>query len=61
LAVEPHSISTVPFATRGRRVAYVTGLYLTLRFGMAFRLHRLNDMLAQLDREADRLQLVVKV
>jgi len=28
---------------------------------MAFRLHRLNDMLAQLDREADRLQLVVKV
>src|SRR5215467_109827 len=35
LAVEPHSISTVPLATRGRRVADVTGLYLTLRFGMA--------------------------
>src|SRR5262245_39785041 len=35
LAVEPHSISTVPLATSGRRVADVTGLYLTLRFGMA--------------------------
>src|SRR5262249_36854220 len=34
LAVEPHSMSTVPLATRGRRVADVTGLYLTLRFGM---------------------------
>src|SRR5262245_44270468 len=35
LAVEPHSTSTVPLATRGRRVADVTGLYLTLRFGRA--------------------------
>src|SRR5262249_19253761 len=34
-AVEPHSMSTVPLATRGRRVADVTGLYLTLRFGRA--------------------------
>src|SRR5262245_15577482 len=28
-------MSTVPLATRGRRVADVTGLYLTFRFGMA--------------------------
>src|SRR5262245_13452286 len=28
-------MSTVPLATRGRRVADVTGLYLTLRFGRA--------------------------
>src|SRR6266853_1919109 len=31
LAVEPHSMSTVPLATSGRRVADVTGLYLTVR------------------------------
>src|SRR5262249_32520474 len=31
LAVEPHSISTVPLATSGMRVAEVTGLYATLR------------------------------
>src|SRR5262249_58810785 len=33
LAVEPHSMSTVPLATSGRRVADVTGLYLTARLG----------------------------
>src|SRR5262249_14436061 len=33
LAVEPHSMSTVPLATSGRRVADVTGLYLTGRLG----------------------------
>src|SRR5262245_11058820 len=31
LAVEPHSMSTVPLATSGMRVAEVTGLYLTVR------------------------------
>src|SRR5262247_494918 len=34
LAVEPHSMSTVPLATSGMRVAEVTGLYLTSRFGV---------------------------
>src|SRR5215469_17400677 len=35
LAVEPHSMSTVPLATSGMRVAEVTGLYLIFRFGAA--------------------------
>src|SRR5215813_3441941 len=34
LAVEPHSMSTVPLATSGMRVAEVTGLYLTSRLGV---------------------------
>src|SRR5215469_4686796 len=59
LAVEPHSMSTVPLATSGMRVAEVTGLYLTFRSGMpnfAF-----TASFAQFDREADRLQLVVEI
>ena len=34
LAVDPHSMSTVPLATSGMRVAEVTGVYATVRSGM---------------------------
>ena len=34
LAVEPHSMSIVPLATSGMRVADVTVLYATRRLGM---------------------------
>src|SRR5262249_17241014 len=34
LAVEPHSMSTVPFATSGMRFAEVTGLYLIVSPGV---------------------------
>ena len=61
LVVEPHSRSTVPFAISGIRVADVTGCS-HIEFGeLEVRLHRVNDLVAEVHGVADDLLLVVVI